>query len=935
MLSLNRFLLVFLYFWASTVTSAQPVYVIDTQKEQYNDLNTCLYVMKDPGGTLTLEQIRAEEYKQAFTLYNRNLLDEKMAVYWTRIKVLNNLYSYGHLQNWILVLGQGSYMDVYVVSEDGTLLSHDITGQFVPASKKRLKTGLRKERVYLSLPDSDTVTIYLRSQVLSGLSPDFHYILSPRDFTETVAFSTKRHRDGLFIGFLVTLMLINLLFYYPTLDKAFLYQALFLAGQGMFMLHLTDIICEIPFFNENPTLIEPAVYLIVLITNIAYLHFLKEYMGLKDLFPNWNNILTWLAWVNLAVIIGSIIIYLVTLNEVQIGNFVAGLVLLHYSLLTIFMYDLYRTRDTKAYFLVAATLVLIACAILMAIRLNLGYRLNMNVIQLFIGVHVLLFFLGLAYRVKQLRFEEKKVRRLQDLDEIKTRIYTNITHEFRTPLTVIKGLTEQIEKLPKLRGDSEIQNTLQVIKRNGENMLQLVNRLLEMAKLESGRTEVNLQQGDIIEFLSFLTKTFYPFAETKKIALSFKSEISGLNTSFDQQKLQQIITNLVANALKYTNERGSISIFIKIRASGKGDYLSIIIEDTGIGISKEELPFVFDRFYQSGRLKLSGEGTGIGLSLTKELVTLVGGSINVISTLGEGSIFTLNFPITREELKGAKHGELCWGIIKDSEPSVDTPTGRDLPKEDLPLLLIVEDNPDIIFYLRSLLNQQYEIESANNGRKGLEKAIELIPDVIISDVMMPEMDGFELCERIKTDFRTDHIPVILLTAKTTDSDRLSGLKHGADVYLTKPFQQEELNTHLKNLVELRRKLHEYYSGIFQAKINEDEIKPIEDVFLKKVRNLLDEKLRDENFSASELSEAMNMSRSQLHRKITALTNNSTTSFIRSYRLQKAKVLLKKNQQSISEVAYETGFRSPSYFTNCFVEEFGMSPSEFRNNVDEH
>ncbi|MEK7255912.1 MAG: hybrid sensor histidine kinase/response regulator, partial [Bacteroidota bacterium] len=424
---------------------------------------------------------------------------------------------------------------------------------------------------------------------------------------------------------------------------------------------------------------------------------------------------------------------------------------------------------------------------------------------------VTVFSLGLAYRMRSLLREEREAQRLKDLDDLKTKLYANITHEFRTPLTVIQGMAETLKRtLPQ--NDGKSLEALNLIKRNGSNLLNLVNQILDLSKLESGRMQLEMKQGDIVKYLRYLVESFSSLAASKNIRLRFPTEVKSFQMDFDGEKLRQVLTNLMSNAIKFTPEGGSVIATVKKEGSGDGERFILIVKDTGKGISAADLPKIFDRYYQADNSDRSAEntlkiaGTGIGLSLTKELVQLMDGSITASSKLGKGTKFTVVLPVSRSaEVSEELLTQATSGILElEPAPAEDyfSPTlSAPIHLENKPLLLIIEDNPDIVRYLTSLLEDSFNLLVGTDGIEGEALAFEQVPDIILSDVMMPGKDGFEVLESLKNDQRTSHIPIVMLTAKSNVQDRIHGLKKGADAYLGKPFEEEELFAILKNLKE--------------------------------------------------------------------------------------------------------------------------------------
>ena len=528
--------------------------------------------------------------------------------------------------------------------------------------------------------------------------------------------------------------------------------------------------------------------------------------------------------------------------------------------------------------------------------------------------------------------ENQEAKRLKEMDEFKTRLYTNITHEFRTPLTVILGLSEQIsDNLEQLPTETTKEH-LGLISSNGKNLLLLINQILDLSKLESSSMMVDLVQTDIISKLQKIVESFSPFAHTKNITLNFRTELKILNMDFDKDMILKIISNLISNAIKYTNEGGKVHLLAELDTDQK---LILKVIDTGTGIPKEAVPHIFDRFFQATTESLQKQiGTGIGLSLTRELVNLLEGDIAVESQLGIGTTFTVQLPIRNNapledsnisftSLQNEVDAYTVWA--KDPQQKKSSVEEID---DDTPTLLIIEDNKDIVTYLKTILSPFYQLLTAANGKIGVELATEYIPDIVLSDVMMPEMDGFEVCNFLKKDERTSYIPIVLLTARSEIQSKLHGYERGADAYISKPFNKNELLIRLKKLIELRQKLQAQYTSFSPKEASEDIAVQMEDAFLQKLRLEVEKKIDDPTFGIMELCRTVNLSRMQVHRKIKALSGKPTSLFIRSIRLQKSKQLLLTTEMNISEIAFEVGFSDPSYFSRTFTSEFGMPPTEF-------
>lgn len=542
---------------------------------------------------------------------------------------------------------------------------------------------------------------------------------------------------------------------------------------------------------------------------------------------------------------------------------------------------------------------------------------------------------------QQLSYEKREAERAKELDSLKTQLYMNMTHEFRTPLTVILGMAKQMKDNPT--GDKS--RNLEMVINNGRSMLDMVNQMLNLSRLESGKMSLDMTQGDIVAYLHDHVDSFGSFMSSKEIQLHFLSEVESVVMDFDSDKLRQIVSNLLSNAFKFTPIKGNI--YFSIRALD--DTFLIKVKDTGKGIPEFDLERIFDRFYQVDNTNIKHyQGSGIGLALTKELVTLMGGRIFAQSPPASakiGSEFTVILPIRNDAPFEQAPVERQADALDQESLITSYQAAQSDGSIEKPLVLIVEDNQDVAAYVSSCLYSNYRLALAKNGQEGLELAIELIPDLIVSDVMMPIMDGFEFCRKAKSDPRTDHIPVVILTARADFDSKIEGLEIGANAYVSKPFEEQELTFTIKNLLELRDNQHRYYqitfetSGIGQASNEEDvkvdehnEAPPIEDSFVRKVRLHIENDLDNVDLSVEHLAKAFHLSHSQFRRKLIALTGLSPNKFIRATRLKKAKELLQDSGKSIADVASECGFNDPSYFTRVFKKEFGLAPMEWRSRL---
>ncbi|MDF1572992.1 MAG: two-component regulator propeller domain-containing protein [Bacteroidales bacterium] len=558
------------------------------------------------------------------------------------------------------------------------------------------------------------------------------------------------------------------------------------------------------------------------------------------------------------------------------------------------------------------------------------------------AIYLLLFFLVLfairRYELSrillrnQLEIERVTTDSLRKLDQLKSHFFANISHEFRTPLTLILG---QIESVMTSAIDIKEKGKLQVANRNAKRLLALINELLDLSKLESGTMELAATRQNIVLFLKSLFYSFESLAASKGIELGFESGADHIPVSYDPDKMEKVFYNLLSNAFKFTPGPGMITVSIEITQ----DHLVVIrVKDTGIGIPEDRLEHVFDRFYQVDESSTrENEGTGIGLALARELVELHKGNISASSKVNFGSEFVVTLPLDKNR---SEKGDSLEGSVQNMRPEQVGSTPGLLEKVDDPeaivpaenenreLILVVEDNTDVRSYIREKLEEIYRVAEASNGEEGLHMAQDEIPDLIISDVMMPKMDGYQFCKAIRANEKTSHIPIIMLTARADINDKIDGLGTGVDVYLTKPFNARELAANVRNLLHQRIQLRKRFSTSTLIRPSDVSSVSIDQAFLEKVVKTIETHFEDEQFSVESLGEHVNMSVSQLNRKLNALIDQPPGQLIRSLRLQRAADLLEQKAGTVSEICYKVGFSDNAYFSRAFKKQFGCSPSEY-------
>lgn len=528
--------------------------------------------------------------------------------------------------------------------------------------------------------------------------------------------------------------------------------------------------------------------------------------------------------------------------------------------------------------------------------------------------------------------EREQTRRLLELDRLKLKFLTNLSHDFRTPISLIMGPVDQLIRENGMDGKLD---KLQMIRRNARRLLNLVNQLLDFRKMEEHELRLQLSKGDLISYVKEVSESFRDMSERKHINFVFKSDIERMDVLFDHDKIERILFNLFSNAFKFTLEGGTITVEIYKDAINdtENNRVSIKVTDTGIGIPKDKKEKIFERFFQNyPASSVINQGTGIGLSITKEFIKMHGGVIAVESEPGHGSVFTIQLPLKPAEPVIEDPADKTEPVVTHNEPTpttIEAPFGEEENDLAKPIsILLVEDNEDLRFYLKDNLRNTCKVLEAGNGIEGWQKALANHPQLIVSDISMPEMDGISLVKKLKSDKRTNHIPVILLTALTDNAQQIKGLETGANDYITKPFNFEVLNAKIKSLLELKSTLKNTYTKQIKVSNQEIAVESADEKLLQEITTYLENNLTNTQLSVEGLSKHIGMSRSSLYTKLLQLTGETPVEYIRSFRLEKAASLMRKSSMTISEIAYQAGFTTPNYFTKSFKHRFNMLPSEF-------
>ncbi|MEO1259539.1 MAG: ATP-binding protein [Bacteroidota bacterium] len=921
-----------------------------------HDKNTVLTVSKeleiypDVPSSLVVEQLINGQLDDRFkSLGSLNAPLSTHAYHWAKINLSNQLpeadISDDFVMEFSLILTD---IEIFTVDEEGNAIRSK-AGFFTPFQERSFRPTHKRNLVRVSLPKGALMDVYIKAKSdRYWLPPKFDFKLSHADHFNN-QLKNQKQANGIFVGFIIMILIYNLFLFVFNKDRASAYYSFYLTSILLFALYNTGDLFD--WFDEGIFANDPRrtyfLKISVYLFHISYLTFLRVFLRLPSLLPVWDKIFKrFILWFVIPAACLEVTAMIFTqfnynvVDTVTVGSTIAFLIL---SIL--FLFPLYRTGDRKGFFIIGGFIFMGLGIFLTIIARVQSIEFSAFFFKVGTILEIIIFSLGLAFRQREtekhrqhVAFEleksqilqnqkELEARQLEELDQLKTAFYTNITHEFRTPLTVIMGMVDAIKGHEKEK---------ELIQRNSYNLLQLINQLLDLSKLDAGRAPVRLIQADIIPFLQYLTESFYSLAKEKRINLTLTSEPEQLVMDFDETKIQHIANNLLSNALKFTPEGGEINLIIAQEVNNDQPFLKIKVTDNGVGIPSVKLPHIFNRFYQAhARDKHTNEGTGIGLALTKEMTELLGGTIRAESREGHGSTFIVLLPVSNQADSPVK-------LTISPQPIHPSADQDDLTEEapdaaEKPIVLVIEDSRDVATYIKSILSKKHAVLLATNGQDGIDQAVETTPDLIITDVMMPHKNGFEVTRHLKQDQRTSHIPIIMLTAKASDEDRMDGLRSGADAYLKKPFVKAELLVRIDNLMRLKKEIQQRYNQPHSLqptpKLAPDEpVMPepsIDDLFIQQLQAIVHARIEDANLSISDLCAATGLSHSQLYRKLKALTNKTPIHFIRAQRLLRAQELLADRKFNISEIAYQVGFNDPNYFSRMFVQEFGHSPSESR------
>ncbi len=925
----------------------QELYTIDP-KYPVHDLNEYLQVFVDSTDQFTAEYLLQDSVLH-YTKGDKlpRLLDNDVT-YWGKLK----LKALDTLSGWTLhfedkMIGPPAWtksngkVDVYAYARN-KLIFHQKTGVEYPKKERATNSNWVLNSISLQeLPFDTTVTLIIRAEGNSFGYPAY-FNLSARSPKQPYYHQIYQFNNA-FNTFMLGVTFIVFLF--------FLLQYIYLKEPVYFWFSLWLFFCTLTQAMANGLLIGalqtfrfPFWMFIANGIFFTFWFFGRSFIGSKQKFPKLDKYILGLAFFILIEIVFMTLyviffkpkvhytgpsVHYQFLNVYTIGSLVLSIILC------------FKKNLFARYFgigsLIASIFLIIGTLWSMGI-MRPPFRIDPYSTGIFL--QIIIYSFGISYRSQKINQQNQlerlnatrslaEIQRMKDLDEVKTRFFANISHEFRTPLTLINGPLQQARKSSGDKHDKSVilsNKAFGVIKKNALRLQMLVDQLLDLSKIESGNLYLNLTRGGLIQFLRSHVFSFESLAERENISLNTHFSEEPVAAYYDRDKLEKIVNNLLSNAFKYTSPGGAVSV--DVAHSDKN--ISIEISDTGNGLKKKEIDRIFDRFYRVEGTET--KGSGIGLALTKELVDLHNGQISVHSEKGRGTTFKVRLPIRLEELPQSVQIEKDTPSISGFEntPMAATEsatTGSKINQNQEEVVLLVEDNQDLQGFISEILEHRYKLITANDGLQGERMAFEHIPDLIISDVMMPKKDGYELCSSLKNNVKTSHIPIIMLTAKAGESNKIAGLTQGADAYLTKPFNADELLLRTKNLIEARKKIWSHLQSLDLVAISDLNLSSVDDTFLQKVVKIIKDNIDNELLSVEDIASKVGFSRAQLHRKLKALTNKSAGQLVNEIRLKKAKTMLKQKVGSVSEVAYSVGFSNMSYFTKSFKEKFGVLPSK--------
>lgn len=909
--------------FVSNVSEAQTeTFTVSAPFESIVEISEYLKVYCDEGGNHTIEDILNNPDIEFTSIAEAGPMAFP-AVIWLKIRVTNEgqydipaAFTFCHLADSIALF----------VIQNNVLKHVSETGRALKPTEKQIPSENSSLLTYL--PAQTTQTFYVRQTHLNEVSQRHLaelYIKDPPMMISELMF--RYTGQAFYAGLMLMFALLSFFGWLLIRDRSFVYFSFVHLAFTFYFLSVKNVF-GVFVFNVPDDALFSILNVSISLLIISLFIFIAHYMRLQQHLPRYYRLLLIVTVIAVTNKYFHDLFIVDELLSVRIHN---ASILLWLVVIVTGIVLLARKRIPAAVNLLVSLSILVLTAFVYLLALSRIIPQNFFTINS-IQIGSVLFSLLVFYRLfEAVRSLENEKQRALTINDVKTKFFTNLSHEFRTPLTLILSPLDQLNETTE---SDDQKNLIQLAKKNANRLLNMINQLLDIARLEGDEVKLSVQENNAVPYLKGILMSFESLAQLKEIELRFSSSGEQIPLWFDTEKMEVILYNLLSNALKFTPAGGSVSVEV-VELEEK---VQIRIADTGVGIPADMLPYVFDRFF---RIETTGaDGSGIGLCLAKELTDLHRGQLNVESTLGEGSVFTL------ELQKGCAHFEttnVAENTLHEGGRKISTKADLTLIKDDMaeseddtavypaktsgtrPAILLVEDNGDVRSFVRSQLIDRFQVLEAVNGKLGFDMAVEHIPELIISDVMMPELNGVELCKLLKKDIRTSHIPVILLTAKAEQEHRMEGLEAGADEYLHKPFHARELNLRVQKLIELRIELRNRLMESPTLSFKSLNGNPVENEFIEQISSCINDHLADPQFSVAVLADAVKLSVPQLNRKLKSITGLTANKYVQHVRLKKALVMLETEDVNVSEVAHKTGFSSTAYFVKSFREHYGKTP----------
>lgn len=979
-------LIFFQLFIVSSLASPPPILLsTDTEGQSVQPSS----FMIDETGSLSLSEVIKLQENGKFEPYtsNRSPKIKENETYWIWFELSNPTNG---KQSWILDFSNWAYLDMYI---PGIEQSPKKAGFRVPFSKKDYPVFRRMGLFHVELEAGQTLGCYVKLKHFLRIVPypgnlDFQFFTKEEIDQENSLLSVYMFS---ILGMLLIMGIYNLFIYLSTGDRNYLvYLSLPIIGI-YWLIDESGLLKQIfDFYPDSMYVLEVARMIMMAGSVAVVLVFILYFLDVRQRWPKWHKfciglLFAFMVAVNTIYIyfplgffmvtaldgLASIIILILIIKSIRSGNkasiyLLAGhcAIFIGANLILLTMNQLIPQNMYTSFLAlpVANVFEILFFSFALSNKIKLLQRENFQNQQQILGQ--LKENQALQIKVNQ-ELEQKVVERTEELiaqqklikaaqlalereksekaiqkamlekeqavasENMKKQFFSQITHEFRTPLTLILGPLQEIVQQTQV---TKIRRHGEFALRNSKILLRLINQLLGLSKLEEGREETRLENLDLVEFVRERVTAFHLIGQKKDIALSIVQDAAVLSTHFDPDMMEKILNNLLSNAVKFTLKGGKIQVRVGEHPNSK-NHFRVSVKDNGIGIPEEKLPYIFNQFYQvEGEKSSEFEGTGLGLPLARNLVELHGGELKVSSLEGLGTEMTVIIPKEQEGKIWASNQDRIQSAGWEQEAipfSNNSLEDWELEEDHDNLVLVIEDNGDIREYIKMALEPVYNVMEAVNGTEGIQKALQHVPNLVISDVMMPGANGFEVCKTLKTEDKTSHIPLILLTAKTAIDSKIKGLETGADAYLSKPFNHQELLVRIKKLIEGRENLKEYYRKEMITTPIVSKAISREEQFLLRLKQVILVHLSNESYSVEELAGEMAMSRSQLHRKLKALSGQSAGEFMRNYRLEYAYQLLEQDTSPVGEIAFQVGFSSASYFSRAFSIRYGKSPKAVR------